>query len=661
MTEAPAPPSRGIPVSTAFEVALCLAFPFVLIALEVVALDAISEPGARHAGWLWRLLVPIGVLGAALSLPKRGRWLVLGITGSLCAAIVAGDLAYHGFFGTVTSAFMISSATQLADVDASVHALLSLGSLMPIAIFIPYLILAVWPSNAGRECDAHGAAPWPVLPARRVGAGLLVVESILILLAINVPIFEPTHHVGRTPWVRPSEHWGSRYSRLTHAATFGLFNYHLADLRSWIAEGLVESPIDEAARADVAATLAHKKRLNDESSPLFGIARGRHVVLLQLESLQHFLLDLEVSGHEVMPNLDGLARGGLRWDFILDVTHVGRTSDAEFAVMTGLYPDVRKPIAAYQIPAGMPTLPKSLAAAGYRSASIHGFKRSFWNRDYTHPAYGIDEMHFDEAFDESDRIGLGPSDRQVFRFAAEHLAARRETPQFLFVISLTSHHPYLAIPTEWVRPYARLDPNEGYGLLAPYLGSASYTDAAIGDFVERLASLGVLEDCLIVIYGDHDRGGLGETRPIPEVGPRMFGPGEDRVPLVILVPGEEERIAEHAARYRNGMGGLVDLFPTVLHLLGERVPKGVVGTHLFVENERRDPLPLPGPPGHFGHRGVLALGNGKTLRSQGAGSEVVPLPDPETALHDRLVTERLLDHHDELMSALSEIAVAKRP
>ena len=641
-------------IAVAWPFGLCLGFLLGLIALEGLALHAIAEPGAHHAGIAWRLLVPVGFLAVALLLPRRGRWLVLGATGVVWAAIVAGDLAYHEYFGTVTSAFMLSSIAQLVAVDASVRALLSWQSLIPIAFFLPYLALSLKPDllvpGRGREAPDPESFGW----ARKAGAALLGLEALIAIVALNVPIFEETHHLGRSPWVRPADHWGSRYSRLTHAATFGLFNYHLADLRDYLVARFDDSPIEEHARVEVHATLARKKQLNDESSPLFGIARGRHVVLLQLESLQHFLLDLEVSGHEVMPNLDRLKRGGLSSDYIFDVTHIGRTSDAEFSVLTGLYPDVRKPIAAYRIPTGMITLPKVLAKAGYRSSSIHGFKRSFWNRAYSHPAYGIDEMYFEEAFDESDVIGLGPSDRQVFRFAADLLASRRARPQLLFVISLTSHHPYLSVPVEWMKPYAALEPSEGYGLLAPYLGSASYTDSAVGAFVDRLESLGILEDCLIVIYGDHDRGGLGEQRPIPEVGDRMFGPAEDRVPFVVLVPGEEERLSAHRAKFQSVMGGLVDLMPTVLHLLGEQTPHGIVGTNLLVGNERRDPIPLPGPPGVFGYRGSLALGNGGLLRSKGAVVDPGPLPSPDSALRDRIVSELLIDHHAELIAVESE-------
>jgi phosphoglycerol transferase MdoB-like AlkP superfamily enzyme len=604
-------------------------------------LSALAEPDAALPGLAWQLLFPVGAVAGALLLPTRARWLTLGVVGIALSLLFASDLAYHRFFGTVPSAFMLSSATQLFEVHASITSLLSWGDLAPALLFAPFFALAFWSKpTACNDSLSRNPRVW--------GLVLIAANLGLSVVASKTPIYEPTHHIGRPAWVAPAEHWGSRYSRLTHATTFGLLNYHTSDLFDFLANASGQEAISETRLAEINQTLDHKKELNDATSPLFGIARGRHVILLQLESFQHFLLDLEVAGHEVTPTLNRLEKSALNWDSIFDVTHIGRTSDAEFAVMTGLLPDVRKPAALNHLADDLVTLPKQLASAGYQTSSIHGFKRSFWNRAYSHPAFGIDDMFFAESFDASDPIGLGPSDRQVFGFAADLLEERRATPQMQLVISLTSHHPYLFAPREYVLPYAHLDPSAGFGLLGPYLASASYTDAAVGVFLEDLEAKGLLNESLIVIYGDHDRGGLGAQHPLPEVGPRMFETSEDRVPFMILVPGLESQIAELREPFTHVMGGLHDLFPTVSHLLGMSIPRGVLGTHLFVENQFRDPLPLPGPSGVFGYHGGLALGDGRVLLSRGAIEDADKLPSLDVVMRDRRLLQDLLDHYDEI-------------
>ena len=75
--------------------------------------------------------------------------------------------------------------------------------------------------------------------------------------------------------------------------------------------------------------------------------------------------------------------------------------------------------------------------------------------------------------------------------------------------------------------------------------------------------------------------------------------------MIFLMPGLEETIAVEGEAYRNTVGGLQDIFPTICHLLGIETPLGVWGTHLFVPNEARDPMLTMRHPGGFFYNGIL--------------------------------------------------------
>jgi len=51
---------------------------------------------------------------------------------------------------------------------------------------------------------------------------------------------------------------------------------------------------------------------------------------------------------------------------------------------------------------------------------------------------------------------------------------------------------------------------------------------------------------------------------------------------MMLQAGHEDLVAQHRDEYTDATAGLHDTFPTLLHLLGERVPLGVLGTNLLV-------------------------------------------------------------------------------
>ena len=629
-----------------------LYFVVVLMWLERTLITVIADTGGFKLNILWQLLWPTGLIAISLFFSPVWRWIFIFIAGCLSTIILVADAAYFEFFGTVTSMFMYVSIHQLADVGDSIGTLVATPRILPIFLFLPFIFLAILnirekvtfveDAKTGRHSWVTKSHVWAIL--------LIVANPVMGAIVWNIPIHEDTHHLGREKWVKPSEHWSSKYSRSSYASTYGVFNYHVMDLIGVIQNSFSKAPLTESRAREIKTLIEHKKYLNDSESPFWGAARGRHVIIIQLESLQHFLLDLKVEGKDVMPVLNKLKENSLTWDYIFDVTYLGRTSDAEFATMTGLLPDVRKPVSYSGFSDSIVTLPKELKNSGYATSSFHGFDRSFWNRAYTHPAYGIDEMHFEERFRGMKQLGLGVSDEGLYSYAASLLEENQARPQFHFLISLSSHHPYIYVPGKYMEPYSHLSMEYGYGLIAPYLASASYADEALGEFLHMLEDKSLFENSLIVIYGDHDRGGLGTRKSIPEVGERMYALSEDRVPLIIAIPGKEKLIRQHARDFIGVTGGLQDLAPTILHLLGEEVPAGMMGTHLFVRNQYRDAVPIPTLPGLFAYRGTLGLPGRVLFSSEYRVTSLEKIPSKKEAMADQLALQDMLDHYDSIYS-----------
>ncbi len=372
---------------------------------------------------------------------------------------------------------------------------------------------------------------------------------VLCLVARFTPIYEDTHHIGRDKWIMPADHWGSKYSFTTYATTFGLYNYDLHDLFGSLYMGRPRGDLTAQHALAIDAVLEHKQALNALPTPFAGIARDRRIVVVQLEAITHWVLDLEIDGEPVMPFLSGMARRGLSWDFVMDVTSIGRTSDAEFAVMTRLLPDTSRPNSFTHADRAHAYLPRTLKSMGYRTSSYHGYEKSFWNRTYTHPVYGFEQMYFDDVYDSKQILGLGVPDDVVYNFLIERLA-EESAKSFSFVISLTSHHPFVYAPAAYNHLFPSLHPAEGWGF-------------------------------------------LGTEKTLPQMSKFTYTIAEERVPFLVVVPGEEARIAAHRDDHTTATGGLQDVFPTLMHLLGEPVPRGVMGTNLLVPDAVRDPVPLP--------------------------------------------------------------------
>lgn len=622
--------------------AVALIYSVLMIAQEHLFLSSMSEDGTVPYP-MWLLLWPLGTLAIAVLMPIRIRLAFLGLIGLFWSLVVIGDAAYYRFFGSITSLVSAGSAHQLLDVRDSVFGLLGPSDLCFPAAFGMLGMTALLPSRV--LLGDRGPSSFALRNrASLVALGMFVVVG---LGARFTPIYEDTHHIARDKWVLPSEHWGSQFAFTTYATTFGLYNYHLRDVIAAL-DGGPRTEMTPAHWAAIGQVLDHKRRLNEIPTPFHGIARGRRVVFVQLEAITHWLLDLEVDGEPVMPFLSEMARSGLSWDFVMDVTFIGRTSDAEFAVMTGLPPDTSRPNSFVHADRASAYLPRALIDLGYSTASYHGYRKSFWNRAYTHPVYGFQKMYFDKALGSTERLGLGVPDQIVYDFLIEKLE-EESALSFSFVISLTSHHPYVYTPSPYDRLFPSLDPANGWGLLGPYLRSARYADDALSRFFREMERRGLAEDTVFVFYGDHDMGTIATGKTLPQMSRFAYTVAEDRVPVVIVIPGAEALIATHRAAHTDATAGLQDLFPTLLHLLGAPVPNGLMSTNLLVPDALRDPLPLPphGAEIHFAHRHAVHTSHGWGPIGPTPGGEKMPskqIPTIADGLRDQLMTRDLLDH-----------------
>jgi arylsulfatase A-like enzyme/Tfp pilus assembly protein PilF len=109
----------------------------------------------------------------------------------------------------------------------------------------------------------------------------------------------------------------------------------------------------------------------------------------------------------------------------------------------------------------------------------------------------------------------------------------------------------------------------------PYAGEVAYADNVLGEILEALRKRGLYDKSLIVVVGDHGEG-LGEHEELTH-GYFLYDPTL-LVPLIVKLPSNgryDKRI-----RVVEGVFQLVDVFPTVLQVLGIGAPERLQGQGL---------------------------------------------------------------------------------
>ncbi|PYI53858.1 LTA synthase family protein [Paenibacillus flagellatus] len=348
-----------------------------------------------------------------------------------------------------------------------------------------------------------------------------------------------------------------------------------------------------------------------ETPEYAGAASGRNVIIIQLESFQNFLVDLKVDGKEVTPVLNGLVRDHFYFPRFYQQVGPGNTSDAEFVVNTSYY--IPPTDAATQRYAGkrLPSLPKLLAANGYRSATFHTNTVEFWNRGQLYDALGFERYYDSSFFGQEDIVFFGASDETLYAKTADELKRLRDEgkPVYAHVISMTAHHPYTIPPEK-----DRIAVPERYRgtFVGDYLRAQSYADYALGQFIDKLKANGLWDESLIVVYGDHlglpiysltrdEKDMMNELLGHPYAYPDMLN-----VPLVLAAPGVTQ------PQTFERVGGQVDLLPTIANLLGVSLADYLhFGLDLLNESANLLPQRYYLPTGSFiNEEAIFVPGNG---------------------------------------------------
>ena len=271
------------------------------------------------------------------------------------------------------------------------------------------------------------------------------------------------------------------------------------------------------------------------------------------------------------------AGDSLRFTNVTDETSEGRTSDAEFATMASLLP-LDHGAVAFRYPANhYVALPRVLREHGYATLSAVSFERGFWNRGVMHPAYGFERSLFEPDFQMTEQIGWGLNDRDFLQQMVPHLE-QLPRPFLAWMITLSLHHPFEDFPQ--AHKELRLGPLEGTSF-GNYLHTMRFFDHALEDLRSALARDGLLEESVVVVFGDHDAGFPRNEELSREIGigsDAVSWAMNDRIPWFVRVPDA----AAELRGVRSMPAGQTDFAPTLLALLGvDPAPLPYVGRNLL--------------------------------------------------------------------------------
>lgn len=303
---------------------------------------------------------------------------------------------------------------------------------------------------------------------------------------------------------------------------FGLYVYQANDLVASVKPQI--SPLfgyDEKAKA-FREYYANKEEVSTQNK-YTNVFKGKNIIVIHAESIQNFLLDTQFNGQDVTPTFKKLAQEGLYFSNFYAQDSVGTSSDSEFTFSTSLMPTSSGTVFVNYWDREYVTIQKLLKEQGYYTFSMHGNNGSMWNRNAVHPKLGYDYFfNYTKDFKIDEKLGLGLTDKSFFRQAIPKIEkiSKEQKNFFGTLIMLTNHTPF----NDKGKPYSdfevdykyeTVDEETGETIIASvpymegtklgnYFKSAHYADEALAQFIEGMDQAGLLENTVLVIYGDHD-------------------------------------------------------------------------------------------------------------------------------------------------------------
>ena len=311
-----------------------------------------------------------------------------------------------------------------------------------------------------------------------------------------------------------------QWNRESVVMEFGAYTYQFNDLLATIKSEL--NPLfgyDKNAKEF--REFYENKNSEEKVNEYTGLFEGKNVLVIHAESIQNFLLNTSFNGIDVTPNLKRLASEGLYFSNYHAQESVGTSSDTEFTFSTSLMPASSGTVFISYYDREYPTIQKAFNEKNYYTFSMHGNNCTFWNRQATHKSFGYQDFYcYTKDFTIDETIGLGLSDKSFFKQAIPKLKGINDkyANWYGLLIMLSNHTPFTDIENysdyKVTMTYNHVNEDGSTSTLeAPfmegkklgsYFKSAHYADEALGQLLEDMDKEGLLDNTVVVIYGDHD-------------------------------------------------------------------------------------------------------------------------------------------------------------
>jgi lipoteichoic acid synthase len=467
-----------------------------------------------------------------LTRESRWRWPVVALFHAATILVVGTSTAAHQYFqetgSTLSFTVILYSVRSFGEIKDVIGSVTSPAVWFAVLAILDYVLLGPWMISR----LIFGRRRWPEsfgssATSRLLAIGTCVVSFLFIFLSLPVDAGGVSKSFARDPVVNVV------MSEVEHARIRNLTD----DARP------MPTPVN-----------THLQMTGDTEK--------KNVVFIHLESTRARSATPYNEDIDTTPYLDKLSRHSLTAENAYTI--VPHTSKAITAINCGIDPHLVRDITEVE-PNGIPAtcLPELLDEQGYNSVWFSSATEHFEDRRELVDNFGYRDFI---PVDDMDKTGFqrsnyfGYEDDIMLQPSRDWLEQHDDKPFIATYLGVTGHHDYRPIYRYGRETYSQ------DSALNNYQNSVRYLDFFLENIIDQYKELGLYDDTIFVIYGDHGEG-FGE-HDLKQHDNTIYQEGL-KVPLVIHEPGRfqnEKRVETPTDQ--------VDMMPTVMDLLGYKVEGG---------------------------------------------------------------------------------------
>ena len=417
-------------------------------------------------------------------LPNRPRIITVLTVNLLISILLLSDELYYSYSNNVLSLAQITNLQYGEEIISTLPSLIKIKHILYFLDIILILVLITLKKVQLIQKEKK-------TKKQIIGKILIGVLGIVIFIYIG------------NDYVQKSK--DKSYNKDLQIKDSTIFGYHIYDIESTlnIKNNVKYSNYDEMIKDYEKLKNDYDVRYNQIESYYDGILEGKNIIILQLESIQEFVVDKKINGKEITPNLNKFLRENIEFSN-MHMQSYSSTADSEHSTITSIYPMENGMSFSKYFANNYDDLFKMFNNAGYHTSYMHGNYPYFWNRGNVYGRLNLDELNLKEQFDDvSEEISGYLSDELLYKQSVQKLKTYR-TPFISYIVSASSHTPF---NLEGLQDRSKININIGEfkdTFFGNYLESANYADYAFGVFIDELKKEGLYEDTAILVFGDHN-------------------------------------------------------------------------------------------------------------------------------------------------------------